>query len=105
MGNNAIQRLKFQDSIELIISLYDRPDLENKPHPAGYLEAMRAMEAAPNDTYILEDSNAGIESAKSSGGYTIGLKQNLVAGYRQEGADIYADTMDDVISIVKDSLK
>lgn len=103
--NTVLQRLKFQDDIELVISLYDRPDLEHKPHPDGYLEAMRAMNTEPKNTYVLEDSNSGIASAKSSGAYTIGLKQNIVRGYEQEGADVYADTMTDVIYIVKDQIK
>lgn len=61
---------------------------------------MKALEASPESTVILEDSNSGIKSAKASGAYTIGLKQNLVNGYIQEGADAYAETMADVIDIV-----
>ena len=103
-GNTVLQRLKFQDDIELVISLYDRPDLDHKPHPAGYLEAMRAMDVVPENTFILEDSNSGIASATSSGAYTIGLKKNLVGDYKQEGADIYAETMANIIHIVKNYL-
>jgi beta-phosphoglucomutase-like phosphatase (HAD superfamily) len=95
------QRLSFQDSIELVISLLERPDLKHKPEPDGYIEAMQTLKAAPENTIILEDSNSGIKSAKASGAYTIGLKQNLVEGYQQEGADDYAGTMTDVIELVK----
>jgi mannitol-1-/sugar-/sorbitol-6-/2-deoxyglucose-6-phosphatase len=95
------KRLTFEDNIELIISLHERPDLKHKPEPDGYTEAMRALDATPDDTIILEDSNSGIESARTSGAYTIGLKQNLVDGYVQEGADAYAETMMDVIELVK----
>ena len=83
-----------------MISLEERKDLAHKPSPAGYLEAIKTLGVTPESSIILKDSNAGIASAKASEAYTIGLKQNLVKGYNQEGADIYADTVEDVIKIV-----
>lgn len=97
------KRLGFESDIELIISLYDRDDLQHKPHPDGYLEAIETLGAFPESTVILEDSNSGIRSAKASGAFTIGLRQNLVEGYEQTGADKYADSLKDVVKIV-DSL-
>jgi HAD superfamily hydrolase (TIGR01509 family) len=96
------KRLPFEDDIELIISLHERDDLEHKPAPDGYLEAIKVLGATPESTVILEDSNSGIKSAKASGAYTIGLKQNLTDGYEQQGADTYADNIDDVIKIVRE---
>ncbi|HTE22469.1 MAG TPA: HAD family phosphatase [Candidatus Limnocylindria bacterium] len=93
------KRLPFEDDIELIISLYEQPDLAQKPAPDGYLAAMKSLQASPASTIILEDSNAGIQSAKASGAFTIGLRQNLAKGYRQEGADVYANTMIEVASL------
>ncbi len=95
------KRLSFEDKIELIISLHERDDLNHKPHPDGYLEAMKALESTHGSTLIIEDSNSGIKSAKASGAYTIGLRQNLVPDYVQEGADAYAETMADVIEHIK----
>lgn len=95
------KRLPFEDKIELIISLHERDDLKHKPEPDGYLEAIRALKAKPDSTIILGDSNSGIKAAIASGAYTIGLKQNLAEGYIQEGADKYAETMGDVIELVK----
>jgi beta-phosphoglucomutase-like phosphatase (HAD superfamily) len=96
----VINRLEFKKDISVIISLLERKDLAHKPSPAGYLEAIRVLHSTPETTIILEDSNTGIASAKAAGAYTIGLKQNLVKGYIQKGADIYADTLDEVKSIV-----
>ncbi len=98
---DATKRLSFEDGIELIISLHERPDLKHKPEPDGYIDAMRVLGARAESTIVLEDSNSGIKSAKASGAYTIGLRQNLVDGYEQEGADDYAETMADVIELVK----
>jgi mannitol-1-/sugar-/sorbitol-6-/2-deoxyglucose-6-phosphatase len=95
------KRLSFENDIELIVSLYERPDLAHKPEPDGYLEAMKAFEAEPATTIILEDSNSGIQSAKASGALTIGLRQNLAKGYVQTGADVYANTIKDVVELVQ----
>ncbi len=101
---SATKRLTFENDIELIISCYDRDDIRHKPAPDGYIEAMKALKATPQNTVALEDSNTGIASAKASGVYTIGLKQNLIPGYVQKGADVYADSMVDVISLVRKRL-
>lgn len=97
----VIDRLSFKEKIEHVISLQDREDLPHKPAPDGYLEAMRQMGSAPEATIILEDSNAGIASAKSAGAFTIGLTENLVPGYMQKGADMYANSIEEVIELLK----
>lgn len=96
----VLKRYKNGDVIKHIISLFDRPDLPHKPEPDGYQEAMKIFAAKPENTIILEDSNPGIASAKAAGAFVIGLRQNLVAGYKQVGADVYADTMEDVIKLI-----
>ena len=97
-----LSRLSFSDKLEQIISLGDREDLKSKPEPDGYLEALKNLDADPKQSIVLEDSNTGIQSAKASGAYVIGFKGNLIDGYVQKGADVYADTMDDVIKLVKE---
>lgn len=97
----ATKRLSFENDIEVIVSSYDREDIQHKPAPDGYIEAMKALGADASHTIALEDSNAGIMSAKASGAYTIGLKQNLITGYVQRGADVYADSMGEVIGLVR----
>lgn len=96
------KRLLFENDVEVIISLHERNDLNHKPDPDGYLEAMEVLDAQPATTLILEDSNTGIKAAKASGAYTIGLQQNLVDGYKQEGADAYAATMREVAAIIRE---
>lgn len=91
----------FKDKIEVIVTISDSPDLKPKPAPDGYLEAFRRLNAEPHQSVILEDSNPGIEAGKAAGAYTIGYRGNLVAEYVQTGADAYADTMTDVITLVE----
>lgn len=96
----ALKRLSFKDRIKVVLSLDEREDLLHKPEPDGYLEAMRMLGAEPGETIILEDSETGIKSAKATGAFVIGLKENLVQGQIQPGADEYAENMEDVIRIV-----
>jgi len=97
----VLPRLSFAKHIEHIISLNERTDLRPKPSPDGYLEAITVLKGSPETTIILEDSNTGITAGKASGAFTIAFRQNLVEGYKQIDADEKAETMDDVLSIVK----
>lgn len=95
-----LDRVPFQDAFEVVLSLHERPDLQHKPSPDGYKEAILELNANPVSTIVLEDSNPGIQSAKAAGAYVIGLKENLVPNYVQEGADAYANKMSDVWEII-----
>jgi len=96
----AVARLKNKNVFTTIISLHDRQDLAHKPAPDGYQEAMRNLGVTPEETIVIEDSNTGIRSAKASGAFTIGLKQNLVSGYTITGADVYVDKIIDVKTFI-----
>lgn len=98
---NVLPRLTFKSHIQYIVSINDRADLRPKPNPDGYLETISKLGATSQTTVILEDLNSGIKAAKAAGAYTIGFKQNLVPGYVQQGADIYANNIKDVIKIVE----
>lgn len=99
--NHVLPKLSFSKNFEHIISVNDRPDLKQKPNPESYLEAIAKLRASPKTTIILEDSNSGIKAAKLSGAFTIGFSQNLIPGYKQTGADIYAENMYEVIRIIE----
>ncbi|MDP2649357.1 MAG: HAD family phosphatase [bacterium] len=99
--NEVVPRIPFKNSLVCIIPINDRPDLRPKPNPDGYLEAIKKLESKPELSIILEDSNSGIQAAKESRAFVIGFTQNLVDGYKQKGADVYADNMNDVIKIVE----
>jgi len=100
--NQVLPRLQFANKLEVVISLNDTPSLRPKPSPDGYVEALKRLDADPKTSFILEDSNLGIQAAKASGAYVIGLREHLLDGYEQTGADAYADTMDDVAKLVKE---
>jgi HAD superfamily hydrolase (TIGR01509 family) len=95
----ALQKVPFRDQFEYVLSLEERTDLRHKPFPDGYFDAMAQLESRPETTLVLEDSNTGIRAAKAAGALTIGFRQDLVPGYEQTRADLYADTMADVVRI------
>jgi HAD superfamily hydrolase (TIGR01509 family) len=57
-----------------------------KPHPAGYIMALRKLSLKADDAVVFEDSPLGIRAAKSAGIMTIGImsdhdeKELLLAG-------------------------
>lgn len=85
----TLNRIPFRDEFEYVASVNDREDLQAKPHPDGYLDAMEYFGAIPDRIIILEDSNTGIQAAKASGAVTICLRYHLEEGYVSEGADIW----------------
>lgn len=99
--NMALARTPFKNDVETILSLYDRKDLAHKPAPDGYQEAMNTLGGSPENTVVLEDSNTGIEAAKSSGAHTIRFTQNLIEGYVQNEADSTADNLQAVVAILR----
>lgn len=98
--NLALIKLKMKDVFNFILSLNDEKLIRPKPHPDGYIAAMKGLVVSPRQTIILEDSNIGIDSAKSSGAYTIAYKEHLFLGYIQKGADACANNVYDVIQLV-----
>lgn len=97
----VLKRLPFDaDIFHAVISVNDRLDLEPKPAPDGHLEAMKVLEAEPNTTMIVEDSNPGIRAAKASGAFTIAYSEFLLADYEQEEADIEAADMKELLQTV-----
>ncbi len=96
----VLAKLHFREKFEVVISVNDE-GLSSKPAPDGYREALRRLDADPKKSIVLEDSNRGIASGKSAGCYVIGYSGHLVDGYKQTGADAYANTMVDVIKLVE----
>lgn len=99
--DTVLDRVSFKDKLAVVLSIHERPNLRAKPAPDGYTEVIRQLQVEPKDTIILEDSNPGIAAAKASGAFTIALKQNLLPHYVQQGADVYAETVLDVLEIIR----
>lgn len=85
-----------KNSFDYVLSL-DSQGLKSKPDPEGYIKTIQALGMNPNNTIILEDSEKGIKAAKKSGAFTICLKENLAKNYLPKGADLYINTIKELI--------
>jgi len=67
-----------------------------KPHPQPYLEGLRAVYAAADQSVAFEDSRSGIASASAAGIATVGLRTSLShADLLEAGALLTAPAFDD----------
>jgi phosphoglycolate phosphatase len=69
---------------------------QGKPHPMPYLEGLRAVNAAADQSVAFEDSRSGIKSASAAGIATVGIMTSLShADMIEAGAVLTARTFDD----------
>jgi len=101
----GLGRLERLDRVSAIISAEDAPNC--KPHPQGYLLALEALRANhthhpatsrnqlhPDQCLVIEDSLAGIISAKTAGMNAIGITNTYSANQLLEaGADEIVDNL------------
>ncbi len=94
----VLAKIPNRSVFDYILALAERDDLRSKPYPDGYLEAMQQLGSSPDTTIVLEDSSKGVEAAKTSGAYTICLRQYLSADRVSPNADMYVDSLQNLIS-------
>lgn len=97
----VLRRAKIDRYFDSVVSLHLHDSLRHKPHPDGYSYTISYLGSMPDNSFILEDSNSGIASAKAAGASVIGFRANLLPNYNQTGADYYADSFDEVKSILE----
>jgi HAD superfamily hydrolase (TIGR01509 family) len=67
-----------------------------KPHPMPYLEGLRAVNAAADQSVAFEDSRSGVKSASAAGIATVGIRTSLSdADMIEAGAVLTAKSFDD----------
>lgn len=98
----VLDRIGFRENFQFVLSVDNHKDFKPKPSPDGYIETIKRLNSDTKNVLIIEDSNTGIQSAKGSGAYVVGLSQNLKEEDKKnlKGADIYLDSIDEVIGIL-----
>ena len=70
---------------------------EGKPHPEMFLTAARELAIPPEQTFVIEDADAGVQAAKAGNMAALGLAraddEELLAA---AGADLVVTSLDDV---------
>jgi HAD superfamily hydrolase (TIGR01509 family) len=67
----ALTQLKVIDHFQFILGAEDYQS--SKPHPEGYLKAMKIMGKTPETCLIFEDSTPGIASARAAGAWVVAV--------------------------------
>lgn len=94
----VLAKYALKSKFQYVLSINDTENMRTKPFPDGFVEAINVLNGNPSTTVILEDSNKGIEAAKSTGALTICLKENLPKSYISKGADIYVENIQVLIN-------
>ncbi|MGE3819624.1 MAG: HAD family hydrolase, partial [Isosphaeraceae bacterium] len=88
----ALNLIDRRDRVALIVSAEDTSRC--KPHPEGYmlahegLKRLKNPDLSPSECLVIEDSLAGIESAKGAGMWAVGVPNTYTADkLRAAGAD------------------
>ncbi|MEX2464843.1 MAG: HAD family phosphatase [Gaiellaceae bacterium] len=79
------------DSISFVVAAEDVE--RGKPHPDGYERAVALLDVDPNDVLVVEDTEAGIASAKAAGTLVIAVLGTL-APERLANADEIVERVD-----------
>lgn len=64
--NNAFEILKHFNRFELFDLILTQEDIKKKPDPDGFNKAMKFFNVSFENTIIFEDSDVGLQAAKSS---------------------------------------
>ncbi len=94
----ALRRLDCRDCVAAIVSAEDTDQC--KPHPAGYLLALEALRSRFGDDLaaasclVIEDSTAGIQSARGAGMRAVGVATTYQPDQlREAGADDVVESL------------
>lgn len=96
----VLDRIPWQNKLVIVLSINEHHELRPKPYPDSYQYILQQVGSNPESSVALEDSNPGIQSAKAASIFTIGYQEHLPDGYIQQGANVTAETMSDVLAIL-----
>lgn len=98
----VLSRIKNRKLFTYVLSLAQRQDLKQKPYPDGYLEAIKKLGSTANKTIILEDLQTGINASKATGAFTICFTEHLASIEIPQDADLYVNSIGELIDKVED---
>lgn len=73
-----------------------------KPHPEPYLNTTKKLCERPKDCLVIEDSVAGLQSAKAAGCFCVALRQPYNRHIDFAAADMTVERLAQVLSIIQD---
>ena len=97
-ANLMIAALGLADCFKLTLCAGAYP--QGKPSPIPYKQAAETLGVSPERCVAIEDSTAGISSARSAGMHCIGVREGNRYGQDQSQADQIVDTLFDVEALL-----
>lgn len=96
-----IIRNYFGDSFTLVRG--NLPGVPTKPDPAGLLDMMKQLQAVPETTLFVGDSDVDVQTAHNAGLAVIGVSWGFRGEHelRAAGADFLVDTPDQLLELVE----
>ena len=92
----VVDRLEIAHLIDGICTADD--ETLGKPHPAVYLSAARLLNVPPGECLAVEDSPAGVRSARAAGMTVVAVRTDVIAHDELNEADIVIASMHDFTS-------
>lgn len=74
---------------------------ERKPHPEIYRRVVRELNVKPDHTLAIEDSPAGVQSAKAAGLICLALKSRFIDPEKLNAADLLIDSIFDAVELCR----
>ena len=90
----ALKRARLRRYFDDVIS---GENLPNKPEPELYLAAIEMAAVTPWDTVVIEDSEAGVESAVRAGARVVAVPNEATRGQDFSRAHVRVDSLDHLI--------
>ena len=76
----------------------------SKPHPDGYAKAIAAIGLTPSEVVVVEDSESGIQAARTAGCLVIAVRAGNFGGWNQNHAHLVIDTLVELTPSLVDQL-
>lgn len=74
---------------------------KQKPHPDGYLQALKDLNISADEVIVVEDSPRGIKSAKAAGLKVIAVKSGFSKYFDHREADFVVDKLKELPSLIE----
>lgn len=96
---SVIKNSNFDGQFEVVITgnMFEN----KKPHPQPYLEAAKVLGLDPSECIVFEDSQTGVESAKSAGMICYAIPNEHTRNHDFSKADGILSHLDDIKTLLK----
>ncbi len=78
---------------------------QRKPHPEIYQRVVQMLNVKPEQALAIEDSPAGVQSAKNAGLICLALKSRFIAQEKLNEADLKLNSIFDALNLCKKALQ